>query len=429
MQLTPRILILILLVVDGFAFAATPSSRQALLIGNANYDAPLLNPANDARAMAARLQQLGFDVTLQINLNRSQMLKQVADFASRARNADTALVFYAGHGAQGGDSNYLIPVDLPTRNLSQSLLQRGGYDVNLLMGELQRQNVKAGVLLIDACRVVYQRGAAPDSQLQGLAKQQPPKGYLLAYSTSPGGRASDYWSTEVKNSPYTYTLLQELATPGQPLESMLKKVSTRVADLTGHTQIPWYSSNLTGGALVLNPSSKQTIAAAPSARIGGSRGAPLWEQSKLYDWAIEIRQQKQDPYLDRPALKQRASQGDVVAQTGWAMLNQTDAERKRWLQRAADQSFPIAQMYLGEWYLDNERPPKGRREAERWLNQAAQYFPPAAATLANLQLQSAQPDDVNAGLQNLLRAAQGQINYARSKSPQPTIAPIWPQTK
>ena len=51
------------------------SERVALVIGNASYKtAPLKNPVNDARAMAARLSELGFAVTrLAGSTSRSDM--------------------------------------------------------------------------------------------------------------------------------------------------------------------------------------------------------------------------------------------------------------------------------------------------------------------------------------------------------------------
>jgi len=42
---------------------SNPEQRLALVIGNSNYKtSPLANPAHDARAMAIKLQQLGFNV-------------------------------------------------------------------------------------------------------------------------------------------------------------------------------------------------------------------------------------------------------------------------------------------------------------------------------------------------------------------------------
>ncbi len=45
------------------SMSASGDKRVALVIGNAAYKSgPLVNPVNDARAMASRLRTLGFDV-------------------------------------------------------------------------------------------------------------------------------------------------------------------------------------------------------------------------------------------------------------------------------------------------------------------------------------------------------------------------------
>jgi len=76
--------------------------RVALVIGNSNYrhQGGLANPANDARAVAATLRQIGFAVSEGIDLNRRDMDDALVAFARAAETADDALVFYAGHGIQ-----------------------------------------------------------------------------------------------------------------------------------------------------------------------------------------------------------------------------------------------------------------------------------------------------------------------------------------
>ena len=55
-----------LLPLTWFTAAALAQKKIALVIGNAAYkEAPLKNPVNDARAMAAKLRQLGFQVIAQ----------------------------------------------------------------------------------------------------------------------------------------------------------------------------------------------------------------------------------------------------------------------------------------------------------------------------------------------------------------------------
>lgn len=66
------------------ALSATNSTTKkiALVIGNGNYlHSVLANPENDARALKAVLQKLGFEVFEYENLNQSQMKKRLMSLA------------------------------------------------------------------------------------------------------------------------------------------------------------------------------------------------------------------------------------------------------------------------------------------------------------------------------------------------------------
>jgi uncharacterized protein len=100
------------------ADSAAASGRVALVIGNGAYGAAgaLANPANDARDMAASLREMGFDVLLRIDATRAEMADAIGQYTERARGAELALFFYAGHGAQLNGENYLLPVDAAVEN-------------------------------------------------------------------------------------------------------------------------------------------------------------------------------------------------------------------------------------------------------------------------------------------------------------------------
>ena len=104
------------------AVPAAPGKRIALVIGNAAYPQPLLNPVNDARAMAERLRRLGFEVLLRTDITAAQLQKASAEFSTQARGADIALVFYAGHGAQAGEANYVLPLGANMNALSAAAI-------------------------------------------------------------------------------------------------------------------------------------------------------------------------------------------------------------------------------------------------------------------------------------------------------------------
>src|SRR5919198_2212190 len=87
-------------------------ARIALLIGNSKYkEQPLKNPANDAKAMAATLKELGFDVTLVTDASAKQMERAVLEFGLKLRKGGVGFFYYAGHGLQVKGQNYLVPVD------------------------------------------------------------------------------------------------------------------------------------------------------------------------------------------------------------------------------------------------------------------------------------------------------------------------------
>src|SRR5215470_20391501 len=87
----------------GICLAAGPAfaeKRVALIIGNSAYDkvARLPNPANDAALIADTFKSAGFDsVDLRRDLKVSDMRRALRDFIDKARDADVAVIYYAGH--------------------------------------------------------------------------------------------------------------------------------------------------------------------------------------------------------------------------------------------------------------------------------------------------------------------------------------------
>src|SRR6266704_6129750 len=93
---------------------AFAEKRVALVLGNSAYQnvAQLPNPANDSAKIAATLKDAGFDVVdSRHDLPAAETRRALRDFADRARDADIAVVYYAGHGIEVDGGNYLIPVD------------------------------------------------------------------------------------------------------------------------------------------------------------------------------------------------------------------------------------------------------------------------------------------------------------------------------
>ena len=204
----------LLLLVGEPAFA---DKRVALVIGNAAYQnvARLPNPVNDSATMATTLKDAGFDVVdSRHDLGAADTRRALRDFADRARDADIAVVYYAGHGIEVDGGNYLIPVDAKLERDTDVYDEALSLDRVLLAVE-PAKNLR--LVILDACRdnpfaKTMKRTVASRAIGQGLAKIEPSSpNLLIAYSAKAGSTAAD---GDGKNSPFTTALSKHLTTPG-----------------------------------------------------------------------------------------------------------------------------------------------------------------------------------------------------------------------
>lgn len=228
----------------GLASPAFAAARIALVIGNSEYEnAPLANPARDAALMAETLREVGFEVLEYNDLDRRDLTKAFITLGKRLEEAGsdaTALVYYAGHGAQVNGENYLIPVGAQIEEEIDVEIE--GVRASSLLGTLRRAKSALNIVILDACRNNPFESGSRSAQT-GLAKMDAPTGTLLAYSTAPGKVAED---GDGKNSTYTRALARAIKTPGAKVEEVFKTVRVNVVDRTQGRQVPWESSSLTG---------------------------------------------------------------------------------------------------------------------------------------------------------------------------------------
>jgi hypothetical protein len=234
--------LLVVLLLPSLASAQTAGTqRVALVIGNSAYsDAPLRNPANDARAISSALGALGFRVTSVIDADHKAMQKAIIGFTSRLDENTTALFYYAGHGVQSRGRNYLLPVDAKLD--SEAALRFEAIDVGALVEEMGLSRSRVSFVILDACRNnPFERRFRGASR--GLAAIDAARGTLIAYATAPGSVAAD---GEGKNGLYTSEFLKALDEPGLKAEDVFKRVRIAVSDHSKGRQVPWESSSLTG---------------------------------------------------------------------------------------------------------------------------------------------------------------------------------------
>src|SRR5204863_7334373 len=158
---------------------ALTEERIALVIGNSAYRVdPLDNPVNDARLVAGSLRTAGFNVTLRENLDRGALLNALREFGNRLNENTIAVVYYAGHGLQLRDRNYLIPVDAEIR--SEDEIPIAGVDLGFILGRMSQARSRINIVILDACRNNPFAGKPGSAVPQGLAQMDAPVGTLLA---------------------------------------------------------------------------------------------------------------------------------------------------------------------------------------------------------------------------------------------------------
>src|SRR5213596_3268367 len=250
----------LILSVIGMIFTAGSASaekRVAFVVGNGAYKnvAPLPNPSVDAKAMAATLRNVGFEVVEGSNLTRDKTTKRLLDFGKKAQGADVALFFYAGHGIAISGTNYLLPIDADIKS-EMDVKLGAAINIDLTLEQIMG-DAKVKLVFLDACRdnpfaaKIKSNSATRSVSVQtGLAEMKSGEGTLIAFATGPGQTALD--GQEGTNSPFTRALMANIATPGVEIQQAMTKVRAQVNEETNRNQLPWGHTNLIG-TVYLNP--------------------------------------------------------------------------------------------------------------------------------------------------------------------------------
>ncbi|MBR0783779.1 caspase family protein [Bradyrhizobium iriomotense] len=262
--------------------SAQAEKRVALVIGNSAYkSAPrLANPVNDASLVGGMLKKAGFGlVDIKLDLNAAEMRRALRDFGGRTREADVAVVYYAGHGIELDGTNYLIPTDASLETDSDVLDETLPLERALFAVEPAKQ---LRLVILDACRdnpfaKTMKRTIAARAIGRGLAKVEPTSpNTMIAFAAKAGSTASDGGS---KNSPFAAALVERLPTPGLDLRKAFGFVRDDVLKNTGYKQEPYVYGSLGGDDVPL-------VAAKPI--VAGPQANPDSEIRRDYELALQL---------------------------------------------------------------------------------------------------------------------------------------------
>jgi uncharacterized caspase-like protein len=266
---------------------ALAEKRVALVLGNSAYQnvAPLANPVNDSTRIAATLKDAGFDVVdSRRDLPAAAAKRALRDFADRARDADIAVVYYAGHGIEVNGSNYLIPVDARLERDTDIYDEALSLDRVLIAIEPAK---KLRLVILDACRdnpfaKNMKRTVATRAIGRGLAMVEPTSpNVLIAYSAKAGSTAVD---GDGSNSPFTLALTEYIAKPGLDVRRAFGFVRDEVLKRTGNQQEPFVYGSLGGEDVPLVQGPKtEPVVAAPAPALSAQA-----EARRDYELALQL---------------------------------------------------------------------------------------------------------------------------------------------
>ena len=264
------------------AMQARADRFVALVIGNSKYEKadPLPNAQRDAAAVADRLRDLGFEVTEVFDGDAFTLNRAAERFVAQAKGADLALFYFAGHGIQLFDQNFLLARNVDPNQISR--VDDLGLDVTRFMTTMRGSGAVRQALLIDACRNnpfpfeetvrlvdLVRKAKAADSKPaveqggnRGLARviinepgrQAQGAETLFFFAAQPGQVSFDGTG---QNSFFVEALKEELSKQGRPLTEMFRNVSAYVRTVTKGEQIPQVVSDWTADvALGKSPASR-----------------------------------------------------------------------------------------------------------------------------------------------------------------------------
>ncbi len=234
------ITLLCLIFVNPMALAT--QKRVALVIGNSNYEnSPLKNPVNDASDMASKLKNFGFDVVKLINADKRNFEKGIRVFGKKLHQTGTIGLFYfAGHGLQVKNQNYLVPIGANIED--ESDVKYETINIGRVLEKMDYAKNGLNLVILDACRNnpftrSFRSGA------RGLTLVRPATGTLILYATEPGSVAAD---GSGRNGLFTEKLMMAMSKSGIKVQDVFQNTANAVNQSSQGKQTPWSEGTIIG---------------------------------------------------------------------------------------------------------------------------------------------------------------------------------------
>ncbi|CAF3779182.1 unnamed protein product [Rotaria sp. Silwood1] len=228
--------------------------KLALAIGISDYERNirLPNTINDARDMSSKLGDIGFIIDEpKLNLTYENMKDILGKFTDSIRQGDMVLIYFAGHGTQWEDQNFLIPKD--DGEIQDTNIHEQAVHLQKFLENIDSRHPFATIILLDCCRTYYLRSEplikatarslnSNTSNPIGLKEMIVKAGMLIAYACAPGTIANDV--PNERNGLFTKHLLEHIGTPNKDIRMVVANVTNGVKAESRWKQIPHLTTNL-----------------------------------------------------------------------------------------------------------------------------------------------------------------------------------------
>ena len=229
-----------------FPVANAAEQRVALVVGVSAYrNVPRLpNTTNDARAVAAALTRMGFEVATLLDPDRAGFEAAVRELRRARARCRRQPVLLCRPRARTWRAQLAHPRDCALR--TDRDLRFETLDLDAVLEQTDGAS-RVSLVFLDSCRdnPFRMRLGAVTREVPrgGLGQVRAATGTLVVFSTAPGTVAED---GKGDHSPFTAALLKWIEMPGLEVRQMLSEVRREVREATRGRQVPWENSALEG---------------------------------------------------------------------------------------------------------------------------------------------------------------------------------------
>ena len=401
--------------------------KIALLIGNSKYDdlnwPALANAVNDIDHVCKAFEKAGYQIIDVRDANISQMREAAEQFEYLAASAESAVVYYAGHGFEYNGRNFMVPVDAPLF-ASKGELDSLFLPLDNLLKSASRAK-KFNLFFMDACRtpdpIVQLKDARPDDpdgSVSSLGLLEMKQGAVF-YSTAKGQPALDAAPIDSKISPFAAAIASRLEIPGLELSDYFKVVSK---DVYKHTR----SLNLGPQQPFHYGSWFEDFYLNEPVRISQAEIAQKIEAKRKAEEDRKRKKPKPKPRAPRVLAYQYIPPSITMVLNGLStsklaiedepviVAEILESHGVADITLAASTGNAVAQYLLGYMYHFGVGVKEDRTTAVQWLEKSAAQNHPAGLTELAYYLQENKPEEKARALELYKRAAE--TGFAKAKS-------------